>query len=260
MPVIDSATAHSTEGTRQSATIRPDELVGVSVVRGSPSSVLWSAAAVLRFAACHHCIHGHDMARQVEGMLAAASVPATVTNWCGDETVSVRQYCDYLGEVLGRKVEYADGAPHERSNPHDPKVRGQVAGSVRRSGRVCGSGRQRFSLTCDGERDWHPDRWSRRVDRCGVSRLSRLGSDLTHSSPETHGLRTPPGGTAGVSGQSRERLWRVLGRSGLLLRQMSNASAPVSTICAMDRSATIRGMVDHRSKRPAIELLRRTLG
>ena len=43
----------------------------------------------------------------------------------------------------------------------------------------------KISLTCGGEGVWHPDRWSRHVDRCGVSRVLRLGPDLTHSSSGT---------------------------------------------------------------------------
>lgn len=60
-------------------------------------------------------IHHDDMARQVEAMLLAASVPAMITNWCGDEIVSVRQWCDYVGDLLGTTVVYAPGAPHMSS-------------------------------------------------------------------------------------------------------------------------------------------------
>ena len=38
--------------------------------------------------------------------------------------------------------------------------------------------------TCDGEHDWRPDRWSRRVSRSDVSRMSRLIADPSHSSTE----------------------------------------------------------------------------
>jgi nucleoside-diphosphate-sugar epimerase len=46
-------------------------------------------------------IHDDDIADQVEALLDAASVPATIVNWCGDEAVSVQQWAPYLGELLG---------------------------------------------------------------------------------------------------------------------------------------------------------------
>jgi nucleoside-diphosphate-sugar epimerase len=46
-------------------------------------------------------IHQDDINEQVGGLLAAASVPATVVNWAGDEVVSVQQWCAYAGEVAG---------------------------------------------------------------------------------------------------------------------------------------------------------------
>jgi nucleoside-diphosphate-sugar epimerase len=72
-------------------------------------------------------LHHEDMARQVELMLAVASVPATITNWCGDETVSIRQWCDYFGEILGRPIEYIEGAPHQSSGM-DSTRRRQLVG------------------------------------------------------------------------------------------------------------------------------------
>jgi len=46
-------------------------------------------------------IHDDDIAAQVEPLLGAASVPATVVNWCGDDAVSVQEWVPYLGELLG---------------------------------------------------------------------------------------------------------------------------------------------------------------
>jgi nucleoside-diphosphate-sugar epimerase len=46
-------------------------------------------------------IHDDDIAAQVEPLLAAASVPATIVNWCGDDAVSVQQWSAYFGELLG---------------------------------------------------------------------------------------------------------------------------------------------------------------
>jgi nucleoside-diphosphate-sugar epimerase len=46
-------------------------------------------------------IHDDDISGQLEPLLDAASVPATIVNWGGDEPVSVQQWSAYLGELLG---------------------------------------------------------------------------------------------------------------------------------------------------------------
>jgi nucleoside-diphosphate-sugar epimerase len=47
-------------------------------------------------------IHQDDVNEQTEAILSAASVPATVVNWGGDEPVSVQQWSTYFGELTGR--------------------------------------------------------------------------------------------------------------------------------------------------------------
>jgi len=46
-------------------------------------------------------IHEDDIIREIPALLAAASVPATVVNWGGDEEVSIEEWCAYLGELVG---------------------------------------------------------------------------------------------------------------------------------------------------------------
>ena len=46
-------------------------------------------------------IHDDDIAAHVEPLLAAASVPATIVNWCGDEAVSVQQWTEHFGALMG---------------------------------------------------------------------------------------------------------------------------------------------------------------
>lgn len=59
-------------------------------------------------------IHDDDIAAQLEPLLAAASTPATIVNWGGDEAVSVQEWSAYAGELLGVKpvvnVEVIPGA------------------------------------------------------------------------------------------------------------------------------------------------------
>ena len=49
----------------------------------------------------YSAIHDDDIAAQLEPLLGAASVPATIVNWAGDEPVSVQQWSAYFGELLG---------------------------------------------------------------------------------------------------------------------------------------------------------------
>jgi nucleoside-diphosphate-sugar epimerase len=46
-------------------------------------------------------IHEDDINANVEGLLAAATYPATIMNWAGDEVVTAQEWSAYLGELLG---------------------------------------------------------------------------------------------------------------------------------------------------------------
>ena len=46
-------------------------------------------------------IHEDDMARQVEALLEAASAPATIVNWCGDDVVTAEEWVALYGAHLG---------------------------------------------------------------------------------------------------------------------------------------------------------------
>ena len=61
---------------------------------GKPIMVKWDPAI-------YSPIHQDDINEQVEAMLAAASVPATITNWGGDERASAQEWCAYLGQLTG---------------------------------------------------------------------------------------------------------------------------------------------------------------
>jgi len=52
-------------------------------------------------------IHDDDIARQLDAMLDAASVPATIVNWGGSEQVSIEDWSAYLGELAGREAKFA---------------------------------------------------------------------------------------------------------------------------------------------------------
>jgi nucleoside-diphosphate-sugar epimerase len=57
-------------------------------------------------------IFEHDCARLGRASLEAGRVPPLVVNWCGDDIVSVEEYCAYMGELVGREpiFEHTDAA------------------------------------------------------------------------------------------------------------------------------------------------------
>jgi nucleoside-diphosphate-sugar epimerase len=46
-------------------------------------------------------VHNQDIVDQVEPLLNAASVPATIVNWAGDEAVDEREMIDYMAAIAG---------------------------------------------------------------------------------------------------------------------------------------------------------------
>lgn len=51
-------------------------------------------------------IHQDDVNAQIPALLAAATVPATVLNWCGNEPVEIEEWCRYLAEQMGKDVSF----------------------------------------------------------------------------------------------------------------------------------------------------------
>jgi len=54
-------------------------------------------------------IHEDDLGAQVAPLLDAASTPATIVNWCGDEVVTAEAWCALFGEHLGVEPDLAYG-------------------------------------------------------------------------------------------------------------------------------------------------------
>ena len=48
-------------------------------------------------------IHEDDIIATVPKLLEVASVPAVTVNWAGDQTVSLQEWCEYLGSLVGRE-------------------------------------------------------------------------------------------------------------------------------------------------------------
>jgi len=86
----------------------------------------------------HSPIHFEDMVDQIEALLAAATIPATVVNWCGDEVMTQRQWCELAGALSGRTPElivgHVPGAPC--GNVADPRLRRSITGPCKRDFKV----------------------------------------------------------------------------------------------------------------------------
>ena len=78
----------------------------------------------------HSVIHFDDMTDQLEALLDAASVPANIVNWCGDEVVTQRQWCELASELSGTdyclEVNPIPGTPN--GNVGDPSRRRSITG------------------------------------------------------------------------------------------------------------------------------------
>jgi len=73
-------------------------------------------------------IHEDDIIAQTPALLAAASVPATITNWGGDEAVDLRELIRLLGESVGREVRTEESEMGIHHYHLDPTRRRQLAG------------------------------------------------------------------------------------------------------------------------------------
>jgi nucleoside-diphosphate-sugar epimerase len=100
-----------------------------AIAAGEPARTRWDPCP-------YSLIHDDDIAAQVEPLLGAASVPATIVNWCGDTSVSVQEMAAFAGELLGVEAR-VEVTPVERAS----------LGS-------CGDSTKRISITGPGRVDW----------------------------------------------------------------------------------------------------------
>jgi nucleoside-diphosphate-sugar epimerase len=75
-------------------------------------------------------IHEDDIIATLPAMLRAASVPATIVNWGGDEETSVEEWSAYLGELAGKDVRFAVTTNTIGGIPTDNTKRREIAGAT----------------------------------------------------------------------------------------------------------------------------------
>src|SRR3954468_17872589 len=119
------------------------------ILAGKPVYVKWDPAM-------YSPIYQDDINTQVEALLGAAAVPATIVNWGGDEPVSAQEWCAYLSQLTSKDA--------------DVVVR-EVPGGIR--GVILDNARRR-AITGPCEVSWR-DGLARVVD----GRVGRSGSDAT---------------------------------------------------------------------------------
>jgi len=96
------------------------------IVAGEPVVVRWDPCP-------YSPIHQDDINVQAEALLGAASVPATVVNWGGDEAVSAQEWCAYFGELTGCTPEIVvrEMPGTQRGSILDPTKRRAITGPCR---------------------------------------------------------------------------------------------------------------------------------
>ncbi|MCB0994901.1 MAG: NAD(P)-dependent oxidoreductase [Acidimicrobiales bacterium] len=69
-----------------------------NIVADRPITFRWDPAPYVP-------IHENDVYLQLEALLDAASVPATIVNWGGDDVVTAQQWCAHFEELTGRTAQ-----------------------------------------------------------------------------------------------------------------------------------------------------------
>jgi nucleoside-diphosphate-sugar epimerase len=94
-----------------------------SVAAGNPVITKWDPCP-------YSLIHQDDINSQTAALLEAATVPATIVNWGGDEVVTVQEWVAYMGELSGMetKVEVQETAGALRGLVADASKRNLLTG------------------------------------------------------------------------------------------------------------------------------------
>jgi UDP-glucuronate 4-epimerase len=75
-------------------------------------------------------IHEDDIIATIPKLLQAASVPATTVNWCGDQPVSIQEWCGFLGSLVGKEPIFEESERALRGNPTDVARMHELVGAA----------------------------------------------------------------------------------------------------------------------------------
>jgi len=76
-------------------------------------------------------IHEDDIIATLPALLGAATVPATIVNWGGDEDVSIEEWCEYLAALTGTRARFETTSATIGGIPTDNTRRREIAGPTR---------------------------------------------------------------------------------------------------------------------------------
>ena len=76
-------------------------------------------------------IHIDDIVAQIPALLGAASVPATIVNWAGDDVVSIETWCETLATATGVTATFAPTTATIESVACDTAKRASITGPCR---------------------------------------------------------------------------------------------------------------------------------
>jgi nucleoside-diphosphate-sugar epimerase len=81
--------------------------------------------------ALYNPIHEDDIIATIPKLLEVASVPATTVNWCGEQTVSLQEWCGYIGSLVGKEPVFEASEQALRGNPTDvTRMRELIGGTT----------------------------------------------------------------------------------------------------------------------------------
>jgi UDP-glucuronate 4-epimerase len=75
-------------------------------------------------------IHEDDVIAMLPKLLDVASVPAVTVNWCGEQTVSLQDWCTYIGALVGREPAFEESGQALRGGPTDVTLMRELAGGT----------------------------------------------------------------------------------------------------------------------------------
>ncbi|SRX94827.1 NAD-dependent epimerase/dehydratase [Frankia sp. EAN1pec] [Mycobacterium shimoidei] len=75
-------------------------------------------------------IHEDDILATIPKLLEVASVPATTVNWCGDQTVSLQEWCSFLGSLVDKEPVFQESDQALRGNPTDATRMRELVGAT----------------------------------------------------------------------------------------------------------------------------------
>ena len=80
--------------------------------------------------AYYNPIHEDDIIATLPKLLEVASIPATTVNWCGHQTVSLQEWCGYLGSLVGKEPVFQESEQALRGNPTDATRMHELVGET----------------------------------------------------------------------------------------------------------------------------------